>query len=181
MSQIVNKTFFNYLIYLFFVVLAYFIVRAYGFTMLDDGWRHLGMALYPDEVKSWQRVFPHSLYTDFDPWFMWHKLLAFIGTFVEKESIPIIVNTFMYSAISFWYYLIFKRFSKLKLIYILILAAFLPLLHRRYFFLRPDLLSGLFLLYLVLIKNKFLIFFIRIKYNKKSPLNKSGLRKKYLL
>jgi len=164
MNQIINKVYFNYLIYLFFVLLAYFIVRAYGFTMLDDGWRHLGMALYPNEVESWQRVFPHSLYTNFDPWFMWHKLLAFIGTFVEKEDIPIIINTFMYSAISFWYYLIFKKFSKLKFIYILILAAFLPLLALRYFFLRPDLLSGLFLLYLILIKNRFLIFFISLVY-----------------
>lgn len=164
MNQIVNKNYFNFLTYTFFIIFAYLIVKTYGFTMLDDGWRHLGMALHPKEVVSWQRVFPHSLYTDFDPWFTWHKLLRFIGLFVEKESIPVIVNTFMYSALSFWYYLVFKRFSKLKLIYILIIAALLPLLHRRYFYLRPDLLSGLFLLYLIIIKNRFLIFMTSIVY-----------------
>lgn len=165
MNQIINKSYFNYLVYSFFIIFAYYIVRMYGFTMLDDGWRHLGMALYPKEVVSWQRVFPHSLYTEFDPWFTWHKLLAFIGNFVEKEKIPIVVNTFMYSALSFWYFIILKRFSKLRLIYILIFASLLPLLHKRYFYLRPDLLSGLFLLYLIIIKNRFLLLLTTIIYS----------------
>lgn len=154
----------NTLLYTLFLFIAFCIINSFGLTMPDDGWRHLAMALYPNEVESWQRLYPNTLYTTFDPWFMWHHFLRFIGSFVDKSSIHIVINSFIYSFLSLWYFLAFSKLTKIKKIYIIIFAIGLPMLNIRYYFLRPDILSGLFVLYFLIIKNKFLLIFISIFY-----------------
>lgn len=152
------------LIYFIFLFFAIYISNLFGLTMPDDGWRHLGMALYPKEVISWERVYPDTLYTNFDPWFMWHNLLAFISNFVPALKINIVVNSIVYSLLSLWYYLAFKKFTKIPTFFIFIFALCLPILNIRYYFLRPDILSGLFILYFLINKNKILLSIITLLY-----------------
>jgi hypothetical protein len=139
-------------------------MKSFGITMPDDGWRHLAMAVYPEQIQSWGRVYPNTLYADFDPWFMWHKLLAFIHNFVKITNINIVVNTIVYSLLSLWYYLAFTRFTKIGKLFSILFAITLPVLNDRYFFLRPDILSGLFILYFLIIKNKILLTTISLIY-----------------
>lgn len=162
--QIKNSFFETTLLYLVFLVFSFFIMKSFGITMPDDGWRHLAMAVYPDQIQSWGRVYPNTLYGDFDPWFMWHKLLAFIHNFVEISNINIVVNTIVYSLLSLWYYLAFTKFTKFDKLFCILLALTLPILNDRYFFLRPDILSGLFVLYFLIIKNKILLTTISLIY-----------------
>lgn len=158
------ETFFSIsLIFIF----SFLVARSLGFTMLDDGWRHLSMGLNKDEVVSWGRVFAHSLYTEYDPWFMWHKLISFIASFIDKNkdiNTVLIINTFSYFFLALWYYLMLIRYSTLKRINILLLSCVLPLLTTRYLNLRPDILSGLFVLYALLINNKSLLVIISLIY-----------------
>ncbi len=152
------------LTYSLFLCFSIFIIKSFGITMPDDGWRHLSMAINQEEIKTWGRLYDHSLYSDYDPWFMWHNLLRFIHNFVDISNIHLVVNSIIYSLLSLWYYLAFLKFTKINKIFILILAFCLPMLNIRYFFLRPDVLSGLFILYFLIIKNKFLLLFISFLY-----------------
>ncbi|MGB6327782.1 MAG: hypothetical protein WBF48_02550 [Halarcobacter sp.] len=158
MNQIKNNKLLELgFLYLLFLAFGIFFISSFGFTMPDDGWRHLAMASYPEQVQSWGRIYPHTLYEDFDPWFMWHNLLRFVNNFVAIEKVPIVVNSIVYSFLSLWYFLALKKFTKIDKLFIIILAIGLPLLNYRYFFLRADILSGLFVLYFLISKNKILI------------------------
>ena len=165
MKQIINNKFIECsLLYFIFLFFGVFISKSFGITMPDDGWRHLAMAIYPDDVQSWGRIYPHSLYQEFDPWFMWHNLLRFIHNFVEIENINIVVNSIIYSFLSFWYYLAFTRFTRIDKSFAILLSIGLPLLNTRYYFLRPDILSGLFILYFLILRNKILLTIISLMY-----------------
>lgn len=159
-----QKTIINIYYYIIFLISSAIIVSFIGITMPDDGWRHLAMALYPEQIKSWGEVYPHTLYNDYDPWFMWHNLLSSIHNFVETGYIHIVVNSLIYSFLSFWYYLAFNKFTKLSIVFIIIFSVGLPLLTMRYFFLRPDALSGLFILYFLILRNKILLTIISCLY-----------------
>lgn len=135
------------------IAFAFVVTYSYGFTMLDDGWRHLTMAFHQETMQSWGNLFINSLYKEYDPWFLWHKLLNSLDFFVAREHIPTLINTFSYSFISIWTYILLKKNSSLPLYFILILAAGIPLFCIRYYSVRPDLLSGLFILSAILIRN----------------------------
>jgi hypothetical protein len=132
--------------------------------MRDDGWRHLAMALHEDEVKSWGRVFAHSLYGDFDPWFMWHKLLYVISLVSGEQYIHIVINSFVLFLLSIWFFNMLRLYSSIPLWIIIILSIYLPMTSGRYLFLRPDILSGLFLLYFILLNKKRSLFILSILY-----------------
>lgn len=155
---------FNFVVFFLFLICSILIIKNLGLTMPDDGWRHLAMAFYPDKIVSWERLYPFSLYNDFDPWFSWHYLLSFLINFMDKSTVPIFVNSIVYTLLSFWYYLAFKRFTEVSTIYTIIFSIGLPLLSFRYFFLRPDLLSGLFILYFLTLRNKKILFIIPLLY-----------------
>ncbi len=122
------------------------------------------MAFNQDQLKSWGDVFIHSLYNEYDPWFMWHKLLYTIGLLVSEQYVHVIVNSFVYGALSSWFFIVFNRYSEFHKYLIIFFSLFLPIICVRYFSLRPDILSGLFLLYFMLIKRKSLIILISILY-----------------
>lgn len=160
-----NKLFNSFLIYGLFLISSFFIMRAFGLTMVDDGWRHLAMAFHQEQMKSWGNLFLHSLYEEYDPWFLWHILLNKLSLYVGQNNVPLTLNTFIYFALSSWVYLILNKHSKLSLWFKIIFAIGIPLLTPRYYNVRPDVLSGLFLLSIVLIQNnKILLALISIVY-----------------
>ncbi len=122
------------------------------------------MAFNKKELGSWGDVFIHSLYKEYDPWFMWHKLLYLISLISEKQNVHIIVNGFVYGALSSWFFIVFNRYSQFNKYLIIFFSLFLPIMCLRYFSLRPDILSGLFLLYFMLIKRKSLMVLISLLY-----------------
>jgi hypothetical protein len=132
--------------------------------MIDDGWRHWAMASMPNEVVSWGRVFTASLFTDYDPWFMWHKLLGICGEIFGDKNIYWIINSLSYFILSVWYYLALTKFSNINKYFIVFLSIFLPLLSIRYLNLRPDVLSGFFVLYTILFSSSIVILIISIIY-----------------
>lgn len=152
-----------YIYFLFFIVSS-FVAKSFGYTMIDDGWRHIAMAMNQDIMISWENVYLHSLYGSFDPWFVWHNILYFIAQFSGQYNVHIVVNTFVYFALSLWFYNVFKKYSDIPQLLSVILSMGLPLLFSRYFIVRPDLLSGLFVLYLVLISRKTVILIVSIIY-----------------
>lgn len=154
----------NFFIYTAFLVSSSIIASLMNYTMYDDGWRHLAMALHPDDVKSWGEIYPYSLYGTYDPWWLWHKFLSFFSNYFPVPKIHIVVNSLVYSALSFWYFLVIKKFTKYKNITIIIFAIFLPLLLPRYFYLRPDLLSGIFCIYFILTNNKIFLSILSVIY-----------------
>lgn len=140
------------------------IIPSIGFMMVDDGWRHLAMATMPNDVVSWGRVYQNSLFTDYDPWFMWHNLLRFFGQMFGNENIYLIINVLMYFFLSLWYYLAFNKFSNMNRFFIIFLSIVLPIISFRYFNLRPEVLSGFFVLYATIYSSTIFIFFISIMY-----------------
>jgi|GEM_PF-3503302 len=164
MKNLLHNPYFNISIYPIFFILGYYISSLMGYTMYDDGWRHLAMAFYQDEIGSWGELFIHSLYKDYDPWFIWHNLIRFLASITSNESVHIIINGFIYASLSSWFYIVFKRYSQFNLYMILFLSIVLPILNYRYFFLRPDVISGLFLLYFMLIQKRYLIILISLLY-----------------
>jgi hypothetical protein len=140
------------------------IVKSLGFTMIDDGWRHWAMASMPNEVVSWERVFHNSLFTNYDPWFMWHKLLSVCGELFGDKNIYWIINSISYFTLSLWYYLILTKLSNINKLFIIFLSIFLPILSIRYLNLRPETLSGFFVLYTILFSSNIAIFIVSILY-----------------
>ena len=165
MNQTINKFAEHFAVYLLLLSASFIIVYSYGYTMFDDGWRHLAMAFHKEEMVSWGNVFMHSLYGEYDPWFMWHELLGFIGSFTGQNSVHVAVNTVVYFLLSLWFFLILSEYSSLKKTLIILLAIGLPQFFGRYFFLRPDLLSGLFLLYAVLIRSRVILALVSAVYS----------------
>ncbi len=141
-----------------------FIVKSLGFTMIDDGWRHWAMASNPDEIVSWGRVFHNSLFTDYDPWFMWHQLLGMCGELFGDNNIYWIVNSLSYFLLSLWYYIALTKLSNINKALIIFMAIFLPLLSTRYLNLRPEALSGFFVLYTLLFSSSIAIFVLSVIY-----------------
>lgn len=165
MNKIINNRYLeNLILYSVLLITSFFISKSFGYTMLDDGWRHLAMALNKETIGSWGELFINSLYKEYDPWFLWHMLLKKISLFAGEDQIHIIVNTFVYFALSSWYFIVLSKFTPVNKYIVFIFAIFLPLGNTRYFYLRPDVLSGLFLLYAVIINRKYLLALLSIAY-----------------
>ncbi len=164
MNQNKYKSLEEYFIWFVLLLCAIFIVKSLGFTMIDDGWRHWAMASMPNEVESWGRVFNNSLFTDYDPWFMWHKFLGICGELFGDKNIYWIVNSISYFLLSLWYYLALTKFSNLNKFLIVFISIFLPILSTRYLNLRPETLSGFFVLYTILFSSNIAIFMVSIIY-----------------
>jgi hypothetical protein len=154
----------NIIIYLLLALFAFITSKTFGYTMLDDGWRHLAMAQFPNDVDSWGSIYINSLFKDYDPWFTWHNFLNFLGYLFGKENIVLTTNFIIYFLLSLWYHLTFTKIFKINPFLSLFLACFLPLLSPRYLFLRPDSFSGLFILYSVFFSSWLFIFLISILY-----------------
>lgn len=53
MNQLLNNKYFNILIFPLFFIFGQVVSNLMNYTMFDDGWRHLAMAFYKDEMGSW--------------------------------------------------------------------------------------------------------------------------------
>lgn len=141
-------------IYLFFAV-----VYAYckDYTMFDDGLRHIAFAAYPEVMKNWGDVYPHSLFGSYDPWFAWHAIVRFLLLFAPYESVHILINAIFLFFVALWCDLAIRKFVSRDLGAIAVLAAIaITYLSVRYLNARPDNISGLFAMYALLLPNRFL-------------------------
>lgn len=158
------KIYIHYLIYLFCAMAFAF---SLDMSMTDDGLRHLSFGLNEEVMKSWGDVFPYSLFNEYDPWFMWHKLIFFISLLFDKSHIHIVINCISLFLLMI---LVDKHLKKSlnynfdSLLY-LVVFSIVYLTASRYLMVRPDLLSGLYILSALLLSKRVLfLFFITLLY-----------------
>lgn len=149
----------HYSIYLL-CALIYSIVLDLSFK--DDGLRHIAFAANKDIMLSWANVYPNSLFTNYDPWFGWHFLLNQLLNIISYENLHILVNTAVFFVLMILIDRYIRRFSKYNFSSLLYIIVFIivMLTSFRYVMLRPDLLSGLYVMVALLLVNRFRIIFI---------------------
>ncbi len=160
---------FNYTQKLLLYLASAFIFSYFaGFTMGDDGMRHIAFAAHSDVMKSWGDVFPHSLFmTTYDPWHVWHAILKWYLQFFSYKQVHIAVNTTSLFVLMLLMDYLLEKYSKtdlgvLGLIFVLYII-FLSM--NRYVNMRPDLLSGLYLMAaLVVLKRWWALFLLTLIY-----------------
>lgn len=149
--------------YLLLLISAFVISYSINFSMPDDGLRHIAFAANMELMKSWGEVYPHSLFTSYDPWFAWHYLLKLLLQFISYDTIHIYINTFVLFTLLVLIDLHLRKQIKanLGIFFYIIVLSLLYLSSFRYLMVRPDLLSGLYVLMLLLLnKNRFFPVFI---------------------
>ncbi len=158
-----NKSFFSpfihYLIYFFSAIIFSFFL---DIGALDDGLRHLSFASDNEIMKSWGDVFPYSLFGEYDPWFGWHFILEKFLIFFSKYQTQIIINTIsLFFMMIFIHKFLFEyieyRLDSLGYVIVLIITL---LTSYRYVMIRPDMLSGFYIMAMILLRNKFINTFI---------------------
>lgn len=130
-----------------------------GISMSDDGLRHISFAKYFDSMKNWGEVFPYSLFSQYDPWFGWHEFLKIILKVVPYESVHLIINTCAFFILMILMDKFIRTYIKYKLdsfVYILTLLIII-LTSYRYTMIRPDMLSGFYIMILILVKDRFFL------------------------
>ncbi len=162
MHQTVNTIppYLRWMIYAFSALLfSYFA----GFSMLDDGMRHIAFAAHPEIMESWADVFPHSLFfREYDPWHVWHSIIALYLEFIPYHS----VHTAITATVLFLMMLLIDqlliKYSDMRLgsVHILLVLAIVILGDDRYITVRPDLLSGLYVMAALLFKERGILLFI---------------------
>lgn len=158
-----NKTIFPpYIHYTIYFITSFLFAYFIDISMIDDGLRHLSFAQNQELMKNWGEVFPYSLFGEYDPWFMWHKLLSIFIFLFSYESAHIYVNT---SSLFLLLVLVDLHLRKslerdYKAFFYIFAISIVYLSSYRYLIIRPDLLSGLFVLAALLFKNRFLPIFI---------------------
>ena len=157
------KPYFNfYLHYSIYLLASFSFAFFLDISMIDDGLRHIAFASNEDIMKSWGDVFPNSLFTSYDPWFLWHKTLKFFLLFVSYDNIHILVNTISLFFLSLALDAFVRREISYDFSSILYIVVFALVYYSSYKYtvLRPDLLSGLFVMYALLLKNRFVTLFL---------------------
>ena len=151
-----------------YFISAYVFAYFADFTMGDDGLRHIAFATYPDVMKSWADVFPNSLFmSDYDPWHVWHAILAFYLQFFSVDTLHVAINTSSLFLLMIFIDLLLTKYSKVKFgtLSIIVVLSIVLLGSSRYINLRPDLLSGLYLMAaLLLTKRHIALFLITLLY-----------------
>ncbi len=140
------------------IIFAYYL----DVGMRDDGLRHISFAANSEIMKNWGEVFPHSLFSNYDPWFLWHKLVSVFLLFFSYENVHIAINSLSIFALMVLldkYLTKYVDFDFGNLIYIIVFTILFTTSYR-YWIVRPDLLSGLFVFSALLLKNRFLPIFI---------------------
>jgi len=164
----INKKKFPISIHIIILLFTSFIFSvSSNITMLDDGLRHLAFASNEETMVSWGIVFPYSLFTSYDPWKNWHIFLQILLNFFNFDTLHIIINMISLFFLMFLINLYIKKYIKYNfssLIYIIIFCI-VYLTSFRYLMVRPDLLSGLYIMGALLLSNRFLpIFLLTIIY-----------------
>lgn len=158
-----QKIFFNsYLHYSIYFICAVIFSYMLDFTMPDDGLRHLSFAANNEVMQSWGNVYPHSLFGEYDPWFGWHYFLKSLLLFLPYEQLHIVINI-----ISLFFLMLLldahirkiSQYNFSSLLYIMVFIIVM-LTSYRYVMVRPDLLSGLYIMSALLLRNRFFPIFI---------------------
>ncbi len=149
--------FFSIYIRIFFYALsAIFIAGTLDMSMQGDGLRHIAFAAHPETMKSWAEVYPFSLFGEYDPWHSWHNLLRFFLSFTDVQYLHIVINSivlFFLMLLLEQYLYRYIKYDFAALIFPMVLIL-LSLSYVRYVNMRPDLLSGLYVLYALLLLNR---------------------------
>lgn len=126
---------------------ASFAAVGMNFNFSDDGLRHLAFANSKSVMGTWGEVFPHSLFGNYDPWSFWDGFLSFVIRISSFETAHIIVNIISLFTLLILldkiYNIELKRF---KNTIPLLLMIFLLHGFYRYTNLRPDLISGFYIM-----------------------------------
>lgn len=158
-----SKTFFpKYLHVLILFLSAVVFSMALGMSMIDDGLRHIAFSANSDIMKSWADVYPSSLFTEYDPWYLWHVFLEYLLKIISYDFIHIFINIFTIFTLMYLVYEFINRevnYNFASLTYIIVFSITL-ITSYRYTIIRPDALSGLFIMLALLLKNRFLPIFI---------------------
>jgi len=164
------KTFVRYILY--FIIASLFGV-ALGYSFDDDGLRHLAFANNFEIMKNWGNVYPHSLFGSYDPWRFWHHFLHFIISISSFEHAHIVVNIIsLFVLMVLMDSILNLELKKYKNTIVLFVSILSILVYARYTNLRPDLLSGFFVLSLYYFSERyknykhvtFVLFFIALLY-----------------
>ena len=162
-----NSIFPLYINCIFYLISAILFSYFLDMGAVDDGLRHIAFSANSEIMKSWGEVFPYSLFNNYDPWFSWHFILSKFLLFFSYEQTQYIVNTLALFILMLLIDNLIREYIKYKLdsfIYILVLII-VVLSSFRYVMLRPDMLSGFFVMIAILLKNRFFtIFFLTLLY-----------------
>jgi len=154
-SDIWNSLYVRLLFYFFAATLfAYF----GGLSFSDDGLRHIAFAAHKEIMHSWADVFPHSLFfKEYDPWWPWHGILRFYLSFFSYSTVHIAINTSVYFLLFALIDRLLVREGGFKENYLIVILVLVTVLFSdiKYVNLRPDLLSGLFLMAGLLLRKNF--------------------------
>ncbi|MEA1914810.1 MAG: hypothetical protein U9N30_05790 [Campylobacterota bacterium] len=167
--RMLNKLFLPLPLHLFlyfFTALSF--ALAIDISMVDDGLRHISYAAHMPVMNNWGEIFPHSLFTAYDPWKTWHVFLQFLLSFIPFDIIHVVINTLSLFFLMLLLDIFIRKYIKYNFysfIYLLVFCL-IYLSSSRYLMLRPDLLSGLFVMGALLLKNRFFpIFILTIVYS----------------
>lgn len=157
-----NNFFKSYIHYSIYFICAIFYAFAVDISFPDDGLRHIAFSFNKDIMISWGNVYPNSLFTNYDPWFGWHYLLHILMIIVPYEKIHILINSISLFCLSILIHKHIRMYSKYDFSSLLYIIVFIitMLTSFRYVMLRPDLLSGLYVMFVLLLSNRFLLIFI---------------------
>ncbi len=134
-----------------------------GFSMLDDGLRHIAFSAYPDIMKSWGDVFPHSLFMkEYDPWHVWHSIISLYLELFSYANVHIAINASSLFLMMVLIDLLLRRYSKVHFgtLSIILVLSIVLLSSDRYINVRPDLLSGLYLMAALLFTKRWILLFL---------------------
>ena len=149
-----------------YFISAYVFAYFADFTMTDDGLRHIAFAAHPNVMNSWAEVFPHSLFmSDYDPWHVWHAIVAFYLQFFSVDTLHVAINTSSLFLLMIFIDLLLTKYSKVNFgtLSIIVVLSIVLLGSSRYINLRPDLLSGLYLMAALLLTKRPIIMPLKIK------------------
>ena len=142
--------------FLYFLAATFFSVGL-GLNFEDDGLRHLSFANNSDIMLNWGNVYPMSLfesYGTYDPWSFWHAFLKFIIGISSFENAHIVVNLMsifiLLTLVDLILNIEMRRYKNTIVLITLILMTFISV---RYINLRPDLISGFYVMGVYLIFN----------------------------
>lgn len=163
-----NKTYLSpFIHYSIYFIASLFFAYYLDISMPDDGLRHIAFAANQDLMKSWGEVFPYSLFSDYDPWFLWHNLLSSILIFVNYKYLHICINFVVFFSLMNLIDIHLRKlttYNFASFIYIIVFSIIF-LGSSRYLMIRPDLLSGLYVMTALLLGNRpFVLFLITVIY-----------------
>lgn len=146
---------------LFIASIIYLYALYLGFTPIDDGIRHL---IYNSLHRSWGELYPYTFFKDFsfDPWGLWDSMLHFLtGDVVIGETAQanldravFIVNFTALSFIGIWSLLMMKTEKGFPTYTYVVFPILIAMFSYRYINVRPDLLSGLYIMAIVLLSTQ---------------------------